>query len=134
MDKIVLDTNCLLQIIPRKAKYRLVWDLIKNGQITLCVTTEILYEYEEILTSQYSKEVASSVVKAIANFSGTQKINVHYRWGLIKVDTDDNKFVDCAVNCSAKAIVSDDRHFRVLEKVDFPKVVVKTLTEYYESL
>lgn len=45
MQRIVLDTNCLLQIIPKQSKYRIVWDKILKGEISLCITTEILNEY-----------------------------------------------------------------------------------------
>ena len=46
---------------------------------------------------------------------------------LITADPDDNKFVDCAVTAGATNIVSNDRHFRELERYDFPRVDVRTL-------
>lgn len=46
---IVLDTNCLLQIIARKSKNYFLWERFLNGDYCLCFTTEILEEYEEIL-------------------------------------------------------------------------------------
>ena len=35
---------------------------------------------------------------------------------------DDNKFIDCAIAAQARFLVSEDRHFAVLQKIEFPKV------------
>ena len=43
---IVLDTNCLLQIIARKSKNYFLWEGFLNGDYCLCYTTEILEEYD----------------------------------------------------------------------------------------
>jgi predicted nucleic acid-binding protein len=55
---IVLDTNCLLVIIPKQSKYRKVYDFIRQSKIRLAVTTEILNENEEQLARFYSENVA----------------------------------------------------------------------------
>ena len=49
MNPVVIDTNCLLQIIARKSPYRPIWDAFLVGRFDLCVTNEILNEYQEIL-------------------------------------------------------------------------------------
>ena len=48
MSRIVLDTNSLVQSIPSKSKYRQIWNSVINGVNELCVSGEILNEYEEI--------------------------------------------------------------------------------------
>jgi len=55
--RIVLDTNCLLQSISRKGRYYRVWCAFLDGEYDLCVTTEILEEYEEII-GRYSSSHA----------------------------------------------------------------------------
>ena len=52
MNPVVIDTNCLLQIISRKSPYRPIWDAFIAGRYDLCVTNEILDEYQEILDLQ----------------------------------------------------------------------------------
>ena len=42
-----------------------------DGTISLCVNTEILDEYEEILAEKTDKEIAHNVVEAIARLSTT---------------------------------------------------------------
>ncbi len=41
--RIVLDTNCLVQIVAKQARYGFVWNDILDGETILCVTTEILF-------------------------------------------------------------------------------------------
>ena len=48
----------------------------------------------------------------------------YYSWHLIKSDAYDDKFVDCAVACNAKFLVTEDRHFKILKQIPFPKVEV----------
>ena len=52
MNPVVIDTNCLLQIIARKSPYRPIWDAFLAGRFDLCVSNEILEEYQEILGQQ----------------------------------------------------------------------------------
>lgn len=74
------------------------------------------------------------VVEIISQAPNTQRVDVHYRWNLITADQDDNKFVDCAVFCNADYIVSEDKHFKVLQTIDFPKVMVVRLEEFARLL
>lgn len=54
----------------------------------------------------------------------------HYTFALIEADKDDNKFVDCAIAANAKCIVTEDKHFRVLKNIPFPKVEVLGREEF----
>jgi uncharacterized protein len=47
--RVVIDTNVLIAMIGLASPYRLIFDSIINGELIICVTTEILYEYQEIL-------------------------------------------------------------------------------------
>ena len=53
---------------------------------------------------------------------------------LIQADEDDNKFVDCAFSAGASCIVSNDAHFKILEQVDFPKILVLRISEFISLL
>ena len=63
---VVLDTNCLLQALPSRSLYHKVWTDFLLGKYHLCVSNEILSEYEEILAIHTSPEIAHNVVEAIA--------------------------------------------------------------------
>ena len=128
---VVLDTNCLIQILPRLSEHRWIYDHILNGGINLAVTTEILDEYAEVLDIFYeSQTLGDLITKVILELPGTKKTTVYFHFGLISDDPDDNKFVDCAISANTDFIITNDRHFRVLKKITFPQVVTMTLTQF----
>ena len=134
MRRIVLDTNCLLQALPSLSPYHKIWTEVLAGRISLCVNTEILNEYEEILAGKTTREIAHNVVEAIARLHTTVYQEVYIHFGLIEADADDNKFVDCAVAADAEYIVSNDSHFNVLKHIDWPKLTVIAIKEFAEQL
>lgn len=59
MNPVVIDTNCLLQIISKKSPYRPIWDAFLAGRYELCVSNEILDEYQEILGQPQTVQVTT---------------------------------------------------------------------------
>ena len=107
--------------------YRAAWQAFREGRYELCVTDDIVDEYEEIIERVANAAVAHNIVNAIIRSPFT-------RFRLIEQDPDDNKFVDCAIVAGADYIVSEDAHFRVLETIPFPKVRVIHLSRFMEEL
>ena len=134
MRRIVLDTNCLLQALPSRSPYHKIWTEVFNGHICLCVNTEILNEYEEVLAEKTTKEIAHSVVEAIARLHTTVYQETYIHFGLIEHDVDDNKFVDCAVAASAEYIVTNDAHFSILKEIPWPKISVISIKNFLAQL
>ena len=134
MRRIVLDTNCLLQSLPSSSPYHKIWTGVLEGKISLCVNTEILDEYEEILAEKTDKEIAHNVVEAIARLSTPTYQEVYIHFDLIKSDVDDNKFVDCAVAADAEYIVTNDTHFNILQEIPWPKVNVINIKDFVINL
>jgi len=124
MKNIVLDTNCLLVCITTKSKYHNVWTAFLDEDFQLCVSNEIMNEYEEILAKRISPSFADMMIQIILNSENVVFAHPRFRFNLITVDPDDNKFVDCAIVTNAEYIVSQDKHFNVLKKIDFPKINV----------
>ena len=133
MNPVVIDTNCLLQIISKKSPYRPIWDAFLAGRYELCVSNEILDEYQEILGQQITPTIAENLVLLILNKSNVRFIDPHFRMKLITADPDDNKFVDCAFAANADYLVSEDSHFDILKKTSFPKLNLVTLDEFMET-
>ena len=132
--RVVLDTNVLLVTLSRTSKYRLIFDSFIFEKITLCVSTDILVEYEEILGERIGREIASNVLKLIENAPNVEFITNYYKWNLITQDPDDNKFVDCAIAAGAKFLVSDDKHFNILKEIKFPQVELIKTEEFRDLL
>ncbi|MBR1547655.1 MAG: putative toxin-antitoxin system toxin component, PIN family [Prevotella sp.] len=133
MNPVVIDTNCLLQIIARKSPYRPIWDAFLNEKYQLCVSNEILDEYQEILEQQITPTIAENIIMLILNQENVRLVDPHFRMGLITADPDDNKFVDCAFAAGADYLVSEDTHFDVLHKTPFPQLNLVTLDEFLKT-
>lgn len=134
MRRIVLDTNCLLAILPAKSPYHRVWTDFLEERIVLCFSNEILAEYEEIISEKTSPLFANNIIKTILNKNNTQRVVPTWRFNLIQADPDDNKFVDCAICGEAEVIVSNDKHFKELDNIPFPFVIHLTLQEFVKTL
>ena len=126
----MLDTNCLISSLSKKGQYYPVWKGLQTGQYILCVSTEILEEYAEIIAQKMSAQVASSVIHLLLESSNVELINPYFSLHLIDADQDDNKFVDCAFAANATFIVSNDKHFDVLKVISFPQLIVLKLKEF----
>ena len=100
----------------------------------MCVNTEILNEYEEILSKKTTKEIGHGVVEAIARLSTTLYQEAYFHFGLITADPDDNKFVDCAVAADAEYIVTNDKHFSILKNIPWPKLSIVKIKEFIEQI
>lgn len=131
---IVIDTNCLVQMISRHSPYRPIWDAFLGKRFILCVTNDILDEYQEIIEQQTTAQIAENVVLLIMNSSNVTYVDPHFRLELIASDPDDNKFVDCAFVSGADYIVSEDSHFEILKDLPFPTFNVVTMEEFMKKL
>ncbi len=128
--KIVLDTNVFIACIGKTSPFRWIFDGIIEGRFTLCVSNDILLEYHEVLERKTTSEIAENLTNFLTIYPFVQQTEIFYHWQLIAEDPDDNKFVDCAVSANAACIVSNDKHFRILEKVDFPVLHVMNTEEF----
>lgn len=134
MRNIVLDTNCLLQSLPARSPYHRIWTEVLCGHVCLCVNTDILEEYEEIIAAKATPEIAHNVVKAIAQLTTTHFQESYYHFGLLTEDGDDNKFVDCAIASEAEYIVTNDHHFSKLKTIEWPKVEIRDIDSFLQEL
>lgn len=100
----------------------------------MCVSTSILEEYEEIIGQKTSPVVAKNVIALLLKSKNVELIHLYFNFYLVEADHDDDKFVDCAFAANAAYIVSEDKHFSILQKVTFPKIFVLKLREFMEIL
>ena len=104
------------------------------GNINLCVNTEILDEYEEILSQKINPEVANNVVEAIARLHTTVYQEIYVHFDLIHDDEDDNKFADCAIASGAEFIVTNDKHYNILKRTPWPNINVLNIKDFLDLL
>ncbi len=134
MPRIVLDTNSLLQILGARSQYHFLFGEFLKGHYVLCVSTEILFEYEEILREKASPTAADLFLKVISRSRNVERKDPYFRLGIVKQDDDDNKFVDCAFVNHADFIVTDDKHFDDAAQSAFPQFRIVGLDAFADMM
>ncbi len=132
--KVVLDTNVLFAALSNLSEYYSIWDNLQLGRYDLCVSTDILNEYEEKLQERFRPGVAENTLGFIMRSPDVIFVSNYFYWNFITEDPDDNKFVDCAISANADFIVTNDKHFRVLKEIPFPSVPVISADDFVEIL
>jgi putative PIN family toxin of toxin-antitoxin system len=126
---LVIDTNVLLAAVGEKSPHNWFWKSFLSRSFSICFSTEILLEYEEIFKSRLSPFAANIFIEIITESPNAILCNLTYKWQLISSDTDDNKFVDAAIHAKADYIITQDRHFDVLKTIPFPSVSVLNIEQ-----
>lgn len=93
-----------------------------------------VYLMRFLVSMKTSIEISKLVIDVILNSPYTLFFTPYYNFNLIKIDPDDNKYVDCAVVANARFIVTEDHHFQILKQYNFPKVDFIGLEAFYHSL
>jgi putative PIN family toxin of toxin-antitoxin system len=111
--KVVMDTNIFVSSFfggnPRK-----IIDLWKKGNISLCLSKDILEEYIDVLQRVGLKEedeieeLLSLFAKGVNIIFATKTPKIK----VIKDDPDDDKFIECAVALKAEIIITGDKALR----------------------
>ena len=130
MRQVVIDTNCLIQMVSLHSPYRAIWNAFLAGKFQLCISNEILEEYQEIIEQQTTPRIGENVILLILNRRNVTFVDPHFRLGLITEDPDDNKFVDCAFAANAEYLVSDDKHFKILNRTPFPHLNLVRMADF----
>ena len=134
IDNIVLDTNAVISILSRKLNFQNILHALIQAKFNLIVTTEIILEYEEQVRFFFDKKQANLFLQLIDILPNVHKLEVFYNLDIIKEDSSDNKFVDCAFVSNAKYIVTNDKHFNILKNIDFPKINIISIEKFSEKM
>lgn len=120
--------------ISSRSSYNEIWKSFLRGDYMLCVTNEIIEEYQEVIARNINPWLAETIVTTIINRSNVIKADPHFHFNLIQADKDDNKFVDCAIVTNARYIVTEDKHFDILRSISFPVVDVINIDAFLKVL
>jgi uncharacterized protein len=130
LKKVVIDTNVLLVSISGRSPHHWIFQKLIKGQFQLFITSDILFEYREIISSHMGNTASESILGVLENLQNVNFINSYYKFELIKKDNDDNKFVDCAIAANADFIITEDKDFKVLRSIPFPRVDILNIKEF----
>ena len=132
--RVVLDTNAFLSCIGKRSPYRNVFDAFLNARFELCISTEILLEYEEKFIDFWGIEVAQNLLGVILTSENVIRESPFFHFGLVVGDEDDNKFSDTYVSSGADILVSNDKRVLAIDENGFPPVKTMTLQEFSHLL
>ncbi|WP_397381161.1 putative toxin-antitoxin system toxin component, PIN family [Prosthecobacter sp.] len=122
--RVVLDTNVILQARAAGHPYHAILQAWLNRRFSLVVSTEIMLEYEEVITERAGAARWSILEKLLDISDNVVRVSPSYRFRLIPGDLDDNKFADGAVVADAEYIVTADNHFKAMHGSGFKPQVL----------
>lgn len=134
MMRVVIDTNCLRASIPPKSPYYQLYQDFRSGKFEWYLSTEILLEYDEILTATYSAQTSQFILHQLALAPNVVFTEPAYKWNIISNDPDDNKFSDLALSAGCDYLVTNDTDFDVFKTLPFPKLNIVDLKSFLEIL
>ena len=124
MTKVVVDTNVFVSSFfggnPRK-----IVDLWKTGEVTLCLSRPIIDEYIEVLRrlglqdEQELGELLGLFARGFHSVFTAKTPELH----VVEDDSDDNKFIECAVALKADFIISGDKALTAIQAYTGIKIV-----------
>ena len=115
---VVIDTNVVLTMFkPSHANWRIFQAWAAN-RMQWAVSTDILLEYEEVMTRMNSATYAALAFQTMHAIESARRnlvrISPAFRFRLITSDVDDDKFADCAIAAEADYVITSDHHFDAL--------------------
>ena len=128
--RVVIDTNCLIASIPKHGSAFWLYLAFREECFTWVISNEILSEYYEQLSEFYSPETAEVVITVLLSSPNVELTEPYFYYNFIEADPDDNKFANLAISTGARYLVSDDKHFNIFKKIDFPVLDVLKLAEF----
>jgi uncharacterized protein len=131
MLKVVVDTNVYISAIFWGGKPRQVIDLARDNSIQIFTTEDIELEISDKLITKFglNPNEASNVMADFSTF--TKPVRVNNRIYVVKDDHDDDKFIECALECNAVFIISGDKHLLKLKK--YEGICIVNASSFLES-
>jgi len=128
--RVIIDTNWLLASIPSKSSHYWLYQAFKDEQFEWLISNEILSAYIEKLTDIYSENTAVVIYSILSVAPNVNFTEPFFKWQLVELDPDDNKFADLTIAGNADYLVTNDKHFDPLKSLDFPKLNIVSMDEF----
>jgi len=133
--KVVLDTNIWFSIFFNRVLGVEFGGLFSGKKIEVFVSEEILKEIARVLEYPKIKSIlekagvsSRDVLEEIV--AKSKLVNPKSKLNVVK-DSEDNKFLECALECEADYIVSGDKH--LLEIKEFGGIKIVSAREFLKS-
>jgi putative PIN family toxin of toxin-antitoxin system len=121
---VVLDSNIYISGIIFGGNPRKIIDLVIEGKIKLCISSDILIEIKEVLERDkfgFSSDITQQIILEIESLS--EFITPTKKHSAVKRDAGDNIIIDCAVEADADYIITGDDDLLSLKKYKRIKII-----------
>lgn len=132
--KLVIDTNIFFSAFNPNSYYHQIIQNLFLRNFSLLISTQILFEYEEVLQNLFPKELLEQFWLFLLTSENVIFVDPTFKFQLPFEDKDDQKFVDCAICGNADFLITNDRHYNILKNVKFPKVKIITAEDFIEKV
>ncbi|MFH0876531.1 MAG: putative toxin-antitoxin system toxin component, PIN family [archaeon] len=109
---VTFDNNVLLSstLWDGSVSQKLLFDLIRRGDIKICVSNEILDDYKKVLKRdfEYAEGEVATILKTVYSF--VTIIEVKEKIQIVFDDSDDDAIISCAVASESKYVITYDEH------------------------
>ena len=133
MQKLILDTNIVVSaLISNSVPTKILYELVLNQKVKICLTEEIFTEYIEVLNREKFTKYTNFKSKADIVLNKLREISTYYETNRkieILSDTSDNKFLELAAVSSADYLITGNTlDFQITE---FEYTRILTPREYW---
>jgi predicted nucleic acid-binding protein len=115
---VCIDTNTVIQGLAEHHSFHPILDSWVAGNFAWAVSTDVLMEYEEVLTRLSGpgqwRRLARLLDLAELTTGNLIRVTPFFRFQVVTADPDDNIFTDCAITAGADYVITEDRHFAPL--------------------
>ena len=124
MIKVALDSNIFISGIIFGGNPRKIIDLIIEGKLRLCISSDILGEIKEVLERDkfgFSPDITRQIIIEIESLS--EFITPTKKHSVVKRDSSDNIIIDCAIEANADYIITGDDDLLSLREYNKIKII-----------
>lgn len=124
--RVVLDTNWYISATINKKSRRLLYQLLKNQNIVILFSDEIIKEYERVISRKKFKDIVSPrQVSRFMSLVVSKITNVKVESNLIgSRDLADNFLLSLAHDATADYLITGDKDLLVLKKTGSTQIVL----------
>jgi uncharacterized protein len=131
--RVVIDTNVFISSFLGKGNPYKIIELWKTGAVTLCLSTDILSEYVEVL-ERLSLSGEPEIRELLDLFKKSSQVVFTAnpeKLSVVDIDPDENMFFECAASLHADYIITGDKAVRRIGK--YLQILVLTPREFIDQ-
>jgi putative PIN family toxin of toxin-antitoxin system len=124
LKRVILDTNVIIAALFWQGPPRIVYDLVRKGQLVMLISEKMEKEFIRVLGYTKFGLTSAEILPFVRELRlRTVRIESHTILTEITADPTDNIFLECAVDGPADYIISGDKHLLALSSFQGIQVV-----------